>query len=136
MDLYFDTPLSPLPSILLLLTTQCIGFGLAGKEKSDMISITDFPSRNVTKPTSQSAYHVLALNPRHCSALHHPVFDNIIHSITHPATTYLYETSRLLSHLSCHISLSISPVLILPDIDQRVTAVPCQQPFMVDADAG
>ncbi|KGB75916.3 hypothetical protein CNBG_1754 [Cryptococcus deuterogattii R265] len=30
MDLYFDTPLSPLPSILLLLTTQCIGFGLAG----------------------------------------------------------------------------------------------------------
>nr|XP_018999543.1 OPT family small oligopeptide transporter [Kwoniella mangroviensis CBS 8507]OCF63004.1 OPT family small oligopeptide transporter [Kwoniella mangroviensis CBS 8507] len=30
MDLYYDTPVGRLPSILLLLTTQCIGFGLAG----------------------------------------------------------------------------------------------------------
>ncbi|ODN97275.1 OPT family small oligopeptide transporter [Cryptococcus wingfieldii CBS 7118] len=28
MDLYFDTPLSRIPSIMLLLTTQCIGFGM------------------------------------------------------------------------------------------------------------
>nr|ODN90504.1 OPT family small oligopeptide transporter [Cryptococcus depauperatus CBS 7841] len=31
MDLYYGTPLSAIPSIILLLTTQCIGFGLAGK---------------------------------------------------------------------------------------------------------
>lgn len=42
MDLYFDTPLSPLPSILLLLTTQCIGFGLAGMQRFDLISVVDF----------------------------------------------------------------------------------------------
>nr|XP_018259221.1 OPT family small oligopeptide transporter [Kwoniella dejecticola CBS 10117]OBR81379.1 OPT family small oligopeptide transporter [Kwoniella dejecticola CBS 10117] len=30
MDLYFDTPVGTVPSILMLLTTQCIGFGLAG----------------------------------------------------------------------------------------------------------
>lgn len=30
MDLYFKTPLSAVPSIVLILTTQCIGFGLAG----------------------------------------------------------------------------------------------------------
>ncbi|OCF79168.1 OPT family small oligopeptide transporter [Kwoniella mangroviensis CBS 8886] len=30
MDLYYDTPVGRLSSILLLLTTQCIGFGLAG----------------------------------------------------------------------------------------------------------
>nr|WVH01953.1 OPT family small oligopeptide transporter [Naematelia aurantialba] len=30
MDLYYKTPLSSIPSIVLLLTTQCIGFGLAG----------------------------------------------------------------------------------------------------------
>ncbi|ORY28793.1 OPT oligopeptide transporter protein-domain-containing protein [Naematelia encephala] len=30
MDLYYKTPLSTIPSIVLLLTTQCIGFGLAG----------------------------------------------------------------------------------------------------------
>ena len=30
MDLYFKMPLPALPSIVLLLTTQCIGFGLAG----------------------------------------------------------------------------------------------------------
>lgn len=42
MDLYFDTPLSPLPSLLLLLTTQCIGFGLAGMQRFDSISVVDF----------------------------------------------------------------------------------------------
>lgn len=30
MDLYYKAPLSMVPSIILLLTTQCIGFGLAG----------------------------------------------------------------------------------------------------------
>lgn len=30
MDLYFHMPLNAIPSIVLLLTTQCIGFGLAG----------------------------------------------------------------------------------------------------------
>ncbi|WWC91168.1 OPT family small oligopeptide transporter [Kwoniella dendrophila CBS 6074] len=34
MDLYYSTKLGPLPSILLLLTTQCIGFGLAGMLQS------------------------------------------------------------------------------------------------------
>lgn len=34
MDLYFKMPLSTIPSIILLLTTQCIGFGLAGESKS------------------------------------------------------------------------------------------------------
>lgn len=31
MDLYFRMPMSALPSIVLLITTQCIGFGLAGE---------------------------------------------------------------------------------------------------------
>jgi hypothetical protein len=31
MDLYFKMPLTTIPSIILLLTTQCIGFGLAGE---------------------------------------------------------------------------------------------------------
>jgi len=31
MDLYFHMPMPAIPSIVLLLTTQCIGFGLAGK---------------------------------------------------------------------------------------------------------
>lgn len=31
MDLYFKMPLATIPSIILLLTTQCVGFGLAGK---------------------------------------------------------------------------------------------------------
>lgn len=31
LDLYFKKPLGPLPSIVLLLTTQCVGFGLAGE---------------------------------------------------------------------------------------------------------
>jgi len=30
MDLYFQMPMGPISSIVLLLTTQCIGFGLAG----------------------------------------------------------------------------------------------------------
>lgn len=30
MDLYFHMPMGPVSSIILLLTTQCIGFGLAG----------------------------------------------------------------------------------------------------------
>lgn len=35
LDLYYERPLSFIPSITLLLTTQCIGFGLAGKLKLD-----------------------------------------------------------------------------------------------------
>lgn len=31
MDLYYKTPLGTVSSIVLLLTTQCIGFGLAGE---------------------------------------------------------------------------------------------------------
>lgn len=31
MDLYFHMPMGPISSIVLLLTTQCIGFGLAGR---------------------------------------------------------------------------------------------------------
>lgn len=31
LDLYYKAPLATLPSIILLLTTQCIGFGLAGE---------------------------------------------------------------------------------------------------------
>ncbi|WVR09034.1 OPT family small oligopeptide transporter [Kwoniella sp. DSM 27419] len=38
MDLYFDMPLSGLPSIVLLLTTQCIGFGLAGMLQNLLVS--------------------------------------------------------------------------------------------------
>jgi hypothetical protein len=30
MELYFKMPLNTIPSLVLLLTTQCIGFGLAG----------------------------------------------------------------------------------------------------------
>ena len=30
MDLYYKTPLGAVPAIALLLTTQCVGFGLAG----------------------------------------------------------------------------------------------------------
>ncbi|OCF35596.1 OPT family small oligopeptide transporter [Kwoniella heveanensis BCC8398] len=38
MDLYYDTPLSAVPSIILLLTTQCIGFGLAGMLQNLLVS--------------------------------------------------------------------------------------------------
>ncbi|WWD21237.1 OPT family small oligopeptide transporter [Kwoniella shandongensis] len=38
MNLYFDTPLSTIPSLLLLLTTQCIGFGLAGMVQNLLVS--------------------------------------------------------------------------------------------------
>ncbi|WVW79403.1 OPT family small oligopeptide transporter [Kwoniella bestiolae CBS 10118] len=38
MDLYYDTPVGRLPSILLLLTTQCIGFGLAGMLQNLLVS--------------------------------------------------------------------------------------------------
>ncbi|WVQ74390.1 OPT family small oligopeptide transporter [Cryptococcus sp. DSM 104548] len=38
MDLYFDTPLARIPSIILLLTTQCIGFGLAGMLQNLLVS--------------------------------------------------------------------------------------------------
>lgn len=136
MDLYFDTPLSPLPSILLLLTTQCIGFGLAGMQRFDSISVVDFFFRDVTKLTGQPTCNVLALNPRYCPALHHPIFYNIINPIIHPATTYSCETSSLSTYLPRHISLSIPPFLILPDTDQCITAMSRQQPIVVDADAG
>ncbi|EIW67086.1 hypothetical protein TREMEDRAFT_40668 [Tremella mesenterica DSM 1558] len=38
MDLYYKTPLPALPSIALLLTTQCVGFGLAGMVHSLLVS--------------------------------------------------------------------------------------------------
>ncbi|WVQ81284.1 OPT family small oligopeptide transporter [Cryptococcus sp. DSM 104549] len=38
MDLYYGTPLSTIPSIFLLLTTQCIGFGLAGMLQNLLVS--------------------------------------------------------------------------------------------------
>jgi len=34
LDLYYKEPLPVIPSITLLLTTQCIGFGLAGGLRS------------------------------------------------------------------------------------------------------
>ncbi|KAK8844104.1 OPT family small oligopeptide transporter [Kwoniella newhampshirensis] len=38
MELYYDTPLSTISSLLLLLTTQCIGFGLAGMVQNLLVS--------------------------------------------------------------------------------------------------
>ena len=35
LDLYFKVPLGTIASITLLLTTQCIGFGLAGKRPTE-----------------------------------------------------------------------------------------------------
>ena len=37
MDLYFKMPLSTVPSIILLLTTQCVGFGLAGESYTSLM---------------------------------------------------------------------------------------------------
>ncbi|KAL7420969.1 hypothetical protein Q5752_003853 [Cryptotrichosporon argae] len=38
LDLYYKVPLSTIPSIILLLTTQCIGFGMAGTLQNLLVS--------------------------------------------------------------------------------------------------
>ena len=71
MDLYFKMPLSTVPSIILLLTTQCIGFGLAGEIIADrQYSSND---RYAAESPGLCAQHVLALSPSHRPAIHDPL---------------------------------------------------------------
>jgi hypothetical protein len=65
MDLYFYMPLGPIPSIVLLLTTQCIGFGLAGMSFHYPVD-----QRYASEPFGKSASNVLALHAGDCETFH------------------------------------------------------------------
>nr|XP_019009874.1 OPT family small oligopeptide transporter [Kwoniella pini CBS 10737]OCF48655.1 OPT family small oligopeptide transporter [Kwoniella pini CBS 10737] len=69
MDLYFDTPVGTIPSILMLLTTQCIGFGLAGTLQSLLVNppAMYWPSTLVTVQLFTTLYSTTSSNLSHAA---------------------------------------------------------------------
>lgn len=118
MDLYFKVPLSTIPSILLLLTTQCVGFGLAGETFFMLLSSR---SRHVAEPASRCAKYVLALGPRYGSAFYDALSNcrYIYRSICLTATGCLEALSSLHPRFRRDFRIPILPHAALSDLDEH-----------------
>lgn len=126
LDLYFKMPLSMVPSVILLLTTQCIGFGLAGECLSEpslrtcaVLCRAAVPNpRNGPKPTGLASVDVLALYPSHRPAL----YDSLPlarHRLCGPTIPDIQATPGLPVDLPHHLHVPVPAHVAFPHSDVR-----------------
>jgi hypothetical protein len=122
LDLYYKQPLGMIPSLILLLTTQCIGFGLAGESETVRRAHT---SRHAADTARQHTLNVLAGDSRHSAALYHtPSFILILNTITSSHDL----KAEAFHHLDNHsIHLPIPTCAPVPDFDVGGGALPCKR---------
>jgi len=137
MDLYFQMPMGPISSIVLLLTTQCIGFGLAGASSQfRLLKIHPRFPRNAPEFTRYSSSNVLACHPGHRSTVHNPILSHLFCAIPHRPASHSPKTACLHASLPRDLPLPIPPIIALPYPHFGIRTVLDEQPVMVDEDIG
>jgi hypothetical protein len=137
MDLYFKMPLSTIPSIVLLLTTQCVGFGLAGVYRVHVES-PSLTYRDAAESPSLRSEHVLAISASNGPTFHDPLSysRNPFRTIDIPAPGSLEAIPNFPPSIHRHFHLSVLSHASLSNIDEYCDTMPGQQQFVVDEDDG
>jgi len=134
MDLYFHMPMPAIPSIILLLTTQCIGFGLAGT--SFTLSLALAYNRHAAESSGQPSSDVLARHACYSSALYHALLLKFLGYDSRSSHCHARSTESLHASIYRCLRLSVPPFPPFPHFDIDCDAVFGQQRVLVDENDG